>query len=132
MDSFYLIVMAIATVMLILILTFVGIMMKQQNAGIVFPPQANTCPDGWAVDGSYCTVPKDGSINIGSYTQAQLLGYAPSNTTNSTNGIIPANDINFQDPVAWASGGLTTVCGQKAWANKYNIAWDGVSNYNSC
>jgi hypothetical protein len=41
------------------------------------------------------------------------------------------NIINFND-TRWSSGGKISVCAQKDWANKYNIMWDGVSNYNSC
>lgn len=129
MDSFYLIVLAIATVILILVLTFVGIMMKKQNGVMVYPPLANTCPDGWRVDGSFCMVPSSGNLGINPSTNAP---YSQNDILNSNPAAKDGSNINFQNQTAWTAGGKTAICGQKAWANKYNIQWDGVSNYNSC
>jgi hypothetical protein len=39
--------------------------------------------------------------------------------------------INFNDP-KWNSSGVSSICAQKNWANKYGITWDGVTNFNGC
>ena len=132
MDSFYLIVLGIAIVFMILILIFIGLMMKTQNQSTVYPPIVNTCPDGWAIalDGSSCTIPDPNvptdSKNVGKYqTQTDisntLIGYAT----------VTSYIFSPSDPL-WTSGGRTTICEQKNWAINNQIAWDGVSNYNSC
>ena len=133
MESFYLIVLGIATVILILILTFVGIMMKSQNAGTVFPPVANTCPDGWAVytDGSSCIVPTVGAVNAGIYPDNTPVAFTAQNTPSYTINS-DGNTINATNPAWTTVGGKTAVCAQKAWANQMGVSWDGVSNYNSC
>jgi hypothetical protein len=136
MDLFYIIVLSVATVLLILLLTYIGISMKNAKTsgdGDVFPPSASSCPDYWSSsvsDPSSCVVPKNvaGIKNIGSIYDVNGLVLNDSNTVGYD---LAKNVINFND-TRWASGGKIAVCAQKDWANKYNIMWDGVSNYNSC
>ena len=125
METFYLIVLGIAIVVLILILTFVGLLMQTGKKNVVYPPIANTCPDGWTVaaDGS-CNIPSNGSLNMNNKTQAILSATFPTVVVSGTT--FDPNDAG------WISGGKTAICAQKAWATKNNILWDGVSNYNSC
>jgi len=112
MDKFYLIVVAIAVVLLILCLTGVGILMGYQNANIAFPPSANACPDGWTTVGTTCTAP---------------TGFTIQGLKNGEQGFDQSKGtINFSDPY-WAD-----ICVKKKWANMYNINWDGVSNYTKC
>ena len=141
METFYLIVLAIATIVFILVLLFFGLMMQKGNVNQVYPPVANTCPDMWPiVDGSNCRIPWDSGvdepdINKGgkewdevakSLTDANINVFKASTTTgNSKTAFSPA------DP-KWSAGGLTPVCEQKKWANKNNILWDGISNFNGC
>ena len=129
METFYLIVLGVATVILILILTFIGILMQSQKKGQVWPPVINTCPDKWTVDGSgNCTIPSsgdDGYLNMGSTATAistSLDNYKPSGLTD---GFDPKHS-------AWAAKGASTQCAQKAWTQKYGILWDGISNFNGC
>jgi hypothetical protein len=125
METFYLIVLGIATVVLILILTFVGLIMQTGKKNLVYPPSANTCPDNWTVDGSYCVIPTSLGNNTGSSLSAlnaSLKSYIPTGRS----GVFDPNST------AWISGGKTAVCAQKEWAHSKNILWDGVSNYNSC
>lgn len=124
METFYLIVIGIAIVVLILILTFVGLLMQTGKKNVVYPPIANTCPDGWAIDGSYCEIPVTGSPNMNGKSRSTLSGTFPSGVVNGTKF-----DPNH---AGWMSSGKTAICEQKKWANKNNILWDGVSNYNSC
>jgi hypothetical protein len=111
MDKFYMIVVAIAVVLLILCLTGVGILMGYQNANVIFPPSANTCPDGWTAVGSVCT--------------------APSGTT--IQGVTPGQGFTqAQNSIDFSNAAWTDICAKKKWANMYNINWDGVSNYTKC
>lgn len=138
MDTFQIVVLVIATIVLILIFATIGILTKYSTADNVYPPKANTCPDYWSVDNSgKCIIPdKDaknrGYIYSGTSTTINLTAddaetskvYTPGYNSSSSN-------IDFNDP-AWSTIGKTTICAKKQWANKNNIIWDGVSNYNSC
>lgn len=120
MDYFYSVVIGIAVIFLILSLIAVGIALQNQGKNEVFPKHQAPCPDGWAIDGSTCTV---NTNNGGGYT--------------SSINSIPTDDpgINVWESVS--TGKFThkpnaTVCAKKTWANKKKIQWDGVSNYNQC
>ena len=113
MDSFYMIVVAMAVVLLILCLTGVGILMGYQNVNIVFPPTANTCPDGWnTIGASICKPPE---------------GVPIQGLQNGQNGYDqPKGTVDFSNAF-WSD-----ICAKKKWAKMYNINWDGVSNYTNC
>jgi len=119
MNSFQVIVLSIAVVVLVLVLTFIGVVMSKQNNSQVYPPVMNDCPDYWEVrpDGSGCNIPNQGKVNSG-----------PASFTADTKALLTdKNDvkyINFKDN-AWSQ-----VCTKKCWAANNNIFWDGVSNYN--
>ena len=50
MEFFYIIVLSIAVIFLILILTLIGVLMKQsKKTGGTFPPIVNNCPDYWVI-----------------------------------------------------------------------------------
>jgi hypothetical protein len=127
MDQFYLIVIGIATVIFILCLTGVGLMMRKRDQKTVFPPTANSCPDGWIVDGSYCTIPENGSKNMGNPAMAN----ANLKTAINKYSTVSIGKMS-SDPKDWTKSGKNGVCAQSMWANQYGISWDGVSNYNSC
>lgn len=105
------IVVAMAVVLLILCLTGVGILMGYQNANLTFPPSQNTCPDGWTAIGNVCKAPA--SFTIQGVESSQ--GYSQTD-----------NSVDFSN-AHW-----TNICDKKKWANKFNINWDGVSNYTKC
>jgi hypothetical protein len=131
MDSYYIIVSSVATVILILVLTYIGISMNYSKGKVAHPPKAATCPDAWALasDGSSCLIPASSSLNIGKLYDSDGKFIANSKTTYGLN--ITNNSINFADE-GWTKGGLSTTCSQKAWANQMGIQWDGISNYNKC
>jgi hypothetical protein len=52
-------------------------------------------------------------------------------TMNNTPGLQPDKTIDFSD-AGWYSGGISSVCAKRNWANKYNLVWDGITNYNGC
>jgi hypothetical protein len=91
-----------------------------------------------------CVVPD--TINKGNYTGADAYttinktpGYTQFKakaTPPVTTEDVPEN-INFK-AAEWDDNkdieiikGLKGRCSLKAWANKYNVKWDGVNNYNS-
>lgn len=138
-DYFYVIVLSVAIVLLIVILTYVGIVMTyyKSNSAKVYPPVANTCPDYWKVssDGSGCIIPID----------AYSKNYSLKLMDDIHNGVVPNNAfsviwsetdmsmIRLDDTKLGTYNGATNKnCGHKNWANYYNIEWDGVSNYNNC
>ena len=131
MDSFQITVLIIAAVLLILIFTTIGILTKYSTVQQVYPPVANNCPDFW-------TVKNDESCGLPSYTAKNYVN-GDNLTENNTGGSgiytpgysTSAKSINFSDP-NWGSLGKTALCAKKDWANKNEISWDGVSNYNSC
>lgn len=147
MELFYLIVLAIATIMLILLLTFIGLMMKKQNTSNVFPPVANTCPDGWTYDATnnaclYNVNNLGYDVDGKAYNTTNAFNVFNNLRDNSANIIFPTGARTTAirglklDPIngapIWNTGGLTSLCSQKSWANKNQLLWDGVSNYNSC
>jgi hypothetical protein len=133
MDIFYTIVLSISTVILILILTYIGVSMVYYKKKLSYPPHSASCPDTWAVlpsDPSSCVIPACNAINTGKLYDGS--GTFIANSKSGTYGITSStNSINFSD-AGWTSGGLTSQCGQKAWANQMGIQWDGISNYNQC
>jgi hypothetical protein len=132
MDTFQITVLVVATILLILIFATVGILTKYASFDKIYPPIANTCPDYWSSDtNGHCKIPGIGGKNIKKlYSNRQVA--ISSNIDNSSYTPGYSNGaINFSDS-GWSSLGTSALCGKKNWANKYGIAWDGVSNYNSC
>jgi hypothetical protein len=135
MEWFHIIVLTVALVILILLLTFIGLLMSNQKNNLSYPPTYNTCPDYWSIstDGSNCIIPSYSSnLNIGLlYSGPTTLNSSVSTTpgftsiTDANNNVI--NQINFNNS-KWQG----SVCNQKIWAVNNNIVWDGISNYNSC
>lgn len=121
--SFYIIVLIIAIIILILALTSVGLLIGRLNSSKTFPPSASDCPDYWVVNESngYCTIPT-GDLAVNN----PASGYTTADTYGLSSGA-----INFTD-AGWKNKGISELCEKKKWANKYNVLWSGVSNYNSC
>ena len=127
MASFYLIVLSIAVIILIIILTSIGMTIKNATVNAnIFPPVAAICPDYWQIDpsGNQCIIPTNG-INDG--------GGASAFSSKDTYGLSKSNDkINFADP-KWINNSSTNqLCAQRSWALAHNIIWGGVSNSNQC
>lgn len=131
MDYYYIIVSTIFITLLILILSYYGVVMhKSLTENQLYPPKPpSDCPDYWTVasDGS-CIVPPDSSKNTGNLYNANKTLLLNNNTPgfNTANG-----SINFTDSL-WNIGGAGSLCNKKKWSTLNNIMWDGVSNYNSC
>lgn len=125
MEFFHFVVLSISAIVLIIVLIYLGISLKNAKKNEIFPPTQNTCPDGWTFnDIGMCQMPTTG--NNGNITAVNATSNSNLVKTNGVWGIMP-------ESTDWVSKtGKTAVCAKKAWANKYGVTWDGVSNYNSC
>ena len=135
MDTFYLIVSAIALVILILILAYVGMRLRNHNITQAFPPNAYSCPDYWTVDGSNCIVPRNGKKNTGGiYNMAGDLLLTPSNTPGLNTDTTKYSGSVYLDitNTGWTAAGKSTDCRKKKWADERGLMWDGITNYNGC
>lgn len=96
-------VLIIALVILLIILIIVGITLMSARANPVWPPMVPSCPDWWISDGS-------GN---------------KSNCINAKNlGTCSKKSMNFSVPPYSGSNGT---CAKYKWANKCNVAWDGIT-----
>jgi hypothetical protein len=135
MDSFYVIVLTVAIIFLIAILAYVGVKMTDRKSNnTVYPPVAQACPDYWVQvpdpsnkNNVICAIPPSSQANSGNSNSGKSL--SATDTYGMNNPVSGA--VNFSNG-SWAANGNTATCNQKTWANKYNIQWDGISNYNSC
>lgn len=70
MEAFYIAVLTIATAILIIILTLVGIAIRKANREVKWPPTGGRCPDGWEEDATTpgkCYIRSD-MVNSGNVT----------------------------------------------------------------
>ena len=140
MDVFYTVVVIIAVVIMILALTYIGILISQKTIGaniVGYPPIATTCPDNWetmetSTGNTVCKIPTTEMKNVGAlYDTNDVLD---TGITGDTSGYGTQGDdkyIDFNNPL-WSSTSEITTCAKKTWADTYNIQWDGVTNYTLC
>ncbi len=144
MDSFYLIVLAVATIILILLLAFLGWNMSNAKKGEKYPTITTSCPDNWTLSTTtadnkvqiVCTRPASGKYNFGGTgTPNDLTTYMTTISSVGYNGVADAtkNSLIFTDD-AWSKDTDTPnpVCAKKKWASKYGIKWDSIENANYC
>jgi hypothetical protein len=156
-DSFYLTITIIAAVILILSLTYVGVLLYSTKSTVAFPPTQSKCPDYWTIDTSgKCKVPTstndknasgltfNGSPGITRQldkTTNTIFQYGISSVIDNTTAASPANTAYSLMDVSDASwnnltiGGVNAgnaLCNKARWARGANIVWDGISNTNQC
>jgi hypothetical protein len=130
MDLYYTIVLTIAIMLLIVVLAIIGVSMTRKSV-MPYPPSSQQCPDYWSLanDGVSCMIPSKGSKNAGAiYDSAGKILINQNNTPGLSSD---SKSVKF-DNTLWASGGTTAQCSEKTWANKFNVMWDGISNFNKC
>lgn len=131
MDYFYIIVSSVLVIFLIIILTYYGIVLQKKMKGnTAYPPQPPAqCPDYWSLDDDgKCNIPAVGRKNSGSIYNGTTIDL----TGNTTFGLNDDNTkIDFKNS-SWSAGATSALCKQKDWSKKYNVMWDGVTNYNGC
>jgi hypothetical protein len=130
MDNFYTIVLIVAVVSLILILTYIGIILKYGESSVVYPPHGTTCPDYWELSSEgHCMIPLASEKNVGSLLEGGgILTAAVTGNTPGLNTSSRMINFNHND---WKARG-TEICTKREWALKHGVVWDGISNYNSC
>ena len=123
MDSFYIIVACVAIVLLILVLTVIGLMMKNQNRIDVYPPHQSKCPDYWSIDSDGLCIANISPI---------VNGLSSYNINDNTKRILKNATVTNSGGTYRFDFTKNSVCDNKAWANNYNIQWDGYSNAVTC
>lgn len=119
MESFYLIVLTIATIILIISLATIGTLMDQGNKAGPFPPISLKCPDGWTETSA------TDATNGDTYT----CGLSTFSDLTASDGItVPETNKKSFSYIDKA----TTICQKYKFATDNELIWDGVSNYNSC
>lgn len=151
-DSFYLIVLSIAIIILIIALGFMGWMLSHQKDEIKFPGITTTCPDFWTIsqDGTKCEQPDNnfnkGTIKPGIKNKDKtditnvLEAYkkpgtnewtaVPGKSASEVEGSYTINSFDSKD-AGWGSGN-DAICNKRNWANNNKINWDTVTNVNFC
>lgn len=146
MELFYIIISVLAVIILIILLTFVGLMMKNGKKTQQFPPNVEQCPDMWIPDGSYCHF---NGVNNGTYDICFNGGkYLTENKNKCVAGYQPTSAPYFVDGGSsellkntttiepnnskWSTSGVSGICQQNVWATKYGIQWSGISQLNNC
>lgn len=145
MELFYIIVSVVTVVILILLLTFVGLMMRNGKKTQQFPPNVEQCPDMWIPDGSYCHF---NGVNNGTYVISDDKKYLSKNGTKCAGGFEPnvapffvnggstsllQNSTTIEPANSkWSTTGVSAICQQNEWATKYGIQWSGISQLNNC
>lgn len=131
-DSFYLIILSVATFILILVLGFMGWMLSHQKDEIMFPQVTISCPDFWTLsDNNVCMLPEGGKFNRGangSLTKYRAVGSA---TDVDVPGINDEQTGFDSSDAGWGTGKSAT-CNKRKWANDNDIVWDSVTNVNFC
>ena len=136
MEQFYFIVLITASVILILLLTFIGILLYSSTTATKFPPANNICPDYWLINpDKTCQFPQ---IMTGR-NQGKLASSISNGVTQITDkSTLPflttdKKSIDFSKG-AWASlyPSTTANCAKKKWAIDNGIEWDGYSNSYNC
>ena len=130
MDSFYWIVLTLASLILIGLLAFIGWTMSNQKKGTKYPTVTTTCPDNWkAVKGAdnkvSCQRPATTEFNAGN---ADLTNYIANSKSTGYTGNTSLLDF---DSTTWGANG-NPVCAKREWAQKYDVKWDSVENANYC
>lgn len=146
MDSFYLTTLTIAVIILILMLTYVGILLYTTKSSDIFPSMENQCPDYWQLnDNNKCIFPTAAAsknrgnlpIESGSGNEWKIAD-SLAGASGRLNGIVDTSvgEVSAFDMNAagWNNlyGAKSALCNKKKWADIYGISWDGVSNTNQC
>ena len=97
--NFQQIIIFIASILLILILTFIGYSLYNNQFNNEFPPVLGECPDFWVAKDKRC--------------------YNPKNLGNCT-GPMDFNTSQFQ--------GNNGNCEKANWATSCNVSWTGITN----
>ena len=111
METFYLIVLSVAIILLIIILAYIGVYGMNEKSKSAFPPVKYDCPDYWQKnqDGE-CVIPTSGP-NMGAFNGGDLI---PQQI--DIIGINGTGDAIDFEHAGWSASGSSR-CAQKKWQN---------------
>jgi len=127
MNQFNKIVLTIATIILIVSLSFIAFFLAKSLFEDSYPPIISECPDYWDVDynsDNQIVCKNTSTINEG------RGGVSGDRCNIPSEGI---NPITLFDSQATGSGNNedSVLCEKYRWARECNITWDGVTNNNN-
>ena len=136
--SFYSIVILIATILLIVILTYLAIEISKEQEEAEFPPDTSVCPDFWQQSGlNKCLIPLESRHpnNAGIFDDSGAIKFDSQNTPGYDTAPEDGYYIDMNNS-GWGAtdkgGSGNAKCHKAQWAKNYNIVWDGVTNFNKC
>jgi hypothetical protein len=152
-DKFYLTVSIVAVVVLVVALSYVGILLYTTKPTAVFPETVSKCPDYWEIDGSTgkCKVPPGTSntVNVGDMDWngpsnrqlntgngakgAEIASLIDNSTyTSPAYSLLDVTDGNWNNLAIAGVNTGSALCNKARWARTRGIIWQGVSNTNAC
>lgn len=133
MDSFYNTVLIVAVILLILGLTYTGYLLYYyRHAGETWPKTKGACPDTWidmgktVEDKRQCMIP----VNCANVGRNRFATEDPNNTEYSE--VEGVTVYTFDEASGMFVFENLPKCDLKIWAEKNEIQWDGITNYNDC
>lgn len=122
MERFHIITLVVASVSLILVLTIAGILLTKDKRSQKFPTSHSDVPDGWEKN------EKQTGDTVTGYTLTHSDIGVPG-TPKYTN---PTTQTATSEQFAGAVWEDIDICVKKAWADRNNVYWDGITTYNGC
>ena len=108
MASFQNSVLTIATILLVIVLIFIGISLYKNKNNYQYPPVVANCPDYWLDESDESGVKCVNSKNLGKKECPKKMDFSAA---------------------FWSSD--KGLCLKKSMANNCDLTWDGVTNNNS-
>ena len=107
METFHMIVLAIATAVLILILTTVGVAINANARKMEWPPNSTRCPDGWEENDNKCYIP----MSLKNSGTVKMLATAPAGYSSTTNDFISSisSNILWPEDNTWHHAGTAKI-----------------------
>ena len=125
---YYTIVLVIATILLIVLLTIVGMIITAKKT-TPFPEFQNICPDYWTLAENAC-FPNEFGVNIPASDKFKGGKAAPIlHAGVKLNSEKKPSEILYIDLEKSYWYGL---CDKAKWSKKNGLIWDGVTNNNTC
>ena len=137
MDKFSLYVLVVTIVCLIIALTIIGLIIKNNKYSTAYPPIIDTCPDYWYssyydVDSGINSTPSDSCKN-------SAFGCCPDNVTSKTDDVgtncalskcYNVQKLGTQSDSCYSVMDFSkyTKCEKQKWAKQCNLTWDGITN----
>jgi len=157
-DSFYLTITIVAAVILILSLTYVGVLLYSTKSTVAFPPTQSKCPDYWEIDSTTgkCKVPTSTNVKnasglsfnsspgiirqldigtSGTYTydiRSVIDNTTAASPANTAYSLMDVSEANWNNLTIGGVNAGNALCNKARWARGANIVWDGISNTNQC